>query len=138
MGDAGLLEFIPGDDEAVAGIKRHRVLLRIEDRAPMPSFAGQFDEQCEQRGTDAAPSPWPQHRDAPDMAIGQQSSASDRIPVPVRRERMRAKRIDSVPLERLGNPLLDDENASADCTERAAIARPIGQSQRELGRRAHA
>ena len=108
MRDAGLLEFIAADDEAVACIKRHRVFLRIENRTPMPSFAGQFDEQRQYRGTDAAPAPWPQHGHAPDMAIGQKSSASDRIPVAVIRERVRAERIDSVPLERFGNALLDD------------------------------
>jgi len=114
MRDAGLLEFIAGDDEAVAGIKRHRVFLRIEDRTPMPSFAGQFDEQCKERGTDAATAQWPQHRHAPDMAVGQKPPASDRIPIAIARERVRAERIDIVPLENFGNALLDDENARPD------------------------
>ena len=72
------------------------------------------------------------------MAIGQKSSASDRIPVAVMRERVRAQWIDNVPLERFGNALLDDENGPADCTERIAVVRPIGQSPRKLGRHAHA
>ena len=72
------------------------------------------------------------------MAIGQETSASDWIPIAVTRERVRAERIDIVPLERFGNALLDNENGPADCTERVAIARPIGQSERKLGRPVHA
>ena len=72
------------------------------------------------------------------MAIGQKTSASDRMPIAIRCESMFAERFNLVPLERFGNALLDDENGPADCTERVAIVRPIGQSQRELGRRAHA
>ena len=138
MRNAGFLEFVTGDDEAVASVKRNRVLLRVEDNAAMPLFAGTFDKRRQQCSTDAAAAPRRQHRHAPDVAIGQKTPASNRIPIAVTRERVRAKRIDIVPLQCFRSALLDDENGPADCTERVAIARPIGQSQRKLGRPVYA
>jgi hypothetical protein len=72
------------------------------------------------------------------MAIGQKTSASDRMPVAIRCENMFAERINLVPLECFRNALLDDENGPADCTKCVAIVGPIGQSQRKLGHPVHA
>jgi len=138
MRDASLLEFFAGHDETVARVKRHCVRLRIDDRTAMPFFAGQFNEQRQQRGADAATAPWRQYRHPPDMAIRQQTSAADRIRFAIKSKGVRADRVDIIPFERFGNALLDDENGPADGAKRIAIAGPISYSPREFGRRVHA
>ena len=45
MRNAGFLEFVPGDDEAVARVKRNRILLRVEDCAAMTFFVRKVNEQ---------------------------------------------------------------------------------------------
>src|SRR5881394_280659 len=105
MRNAGFLEFVTGDDEAVASVKRNRVLLRVEDSAAMPLFAGTFDKRRQECSTDAAAAPRRQHRMRPMWP--QKAPASNRIPIAVTRERVRAKRIDIVPLQCFRNALLD-------------------------------
>ena len=65
------------------------------------------------------------------MAVGQQSSATDRIPIAVERERMQRLRVGVVPFEHFGNALFDHEYGAPDISQCIAVTAPIRASHGE-------
>src|SRR6187431_1550736 len=76
--DAGVVEDLAADREAVRLVERDRVGLRVEPRDRVAALARERDEMLEQRAADAALAPRLDDGEAPDVTVGKQAPAADR------------------------------------------------------------
>jgi len=127
MGNARFVEHVAARDEPVARVERHRVDLRVEQDACVSARSRFVDQAPQQRTPRAASTPCDEHRHPADVAVWQQPRAADRLATRASRQRVQRRRIGIVPLERLGDALLDDEYR---VTNRAQFARSIAPSVR--------
>jgi hypothetical protein len=79
----------------------------------MAQRARQRDHVPHQRVADTVAPPAGEHGNAPDVPVGQQSRASDDATGVILGDRVTAVGVDAVPLERLRDVLLDDEDRPA-------------------------
>ena len=96
--------------EAMPLVKRARVLLRIGHDTAIAAFGRERDQAAEQRRAHTSAAPLTQHRHASDVAVGQQSAASDRASRAVLGDHVRAILVDIVPFDLLWHALLENED----------------------------
>ena len=133
--NAGLVKRLADWREAVASVERHRVRLRVQHHFRIAALA----REAMSCSSSAAPTPLPRHP-ARTATRPMYPSGSSR-PQPIARSAsssasdVTALSVDTVPLERLGNRLLDAENVVANRLELRLVGLPVGQRARGTSRR---
>jgi hypothetical protein len=111
--NAGIHEFPALGDESRALIKTQRVGLRIEPQYRVAAPASAGHQEIKYGPAHAAAAPVADHRHASDMAIGQQASGTNGLPLPVARKHVQRYFVRLIPFQRFGHPLFFDEYRAA-------------------------
>lgn len=112
MRDAHLVEHRTFGNEAGTRIETGCMKLRMQLQCLHAAPPSLIHQRFEQHRSDPAATHVRQHGHAPDVAIGQQSAATDGMTIE-HGQRVHAGRIVFIPFEVFRNPLLDDEYGTA-------------------------
>lgn len=113
MGNPRIVEFRSERREAGLLVEGDGVHLCIQTAFGVTATHRLADQRSEERMPHAEAAPGRQHRHPADPTVGQQTPRPDGSALPIDGERVNARRVVLVPLERLRNALLPDEDVTA-------------------------
>lgn len=125
MHNPGGLEGVAAFLKTFPAIETGRIALCVESNVRQAAGRGQLQQLCQQCATHALPTPRRQHGHPADTALRRQPSGSHGLARIAAGQYVAAVRIQTIPFQRLGNALFNDEYRVTHGPDRGLVIAPV-------------